>query len=153
MILSAKDIGIYIDEFKKISYDDIINRNGYLSVEEIDTSIKELSDDIAIDSILIKQELHDLMQMLDSQHNLNSMFDFDAEDAETFKKYIIQIKINALSEVKKTMQKSLSQISHALHASAPATNGVTIKDAIQEYIHSKSGISKAVAKSNYNQRT
>ncbi|MFA6196565.1 MAG: tyrosine-type recombinase/integrase [Sulfurimonas sp.] len=144
MILSAKEIGLYIDEFKKISYDDIINRNSYLSIEEIDTSIKELSDDTAIDNILIKQELHDLMQMLDSGHNLNSLFDFDAEDAETFKKYIIQIKINALSEVKKTLQKTLPQISHALHASAPTTNGVTIKDAIQEYINSKSGISKAV---------
>ena len=67
MMLSAKEISIYIDEFKKVSYDDIINRNSYLSVEKIDNSIRELNSSINIDSPLIKQELHDLMQMLDSK--------------------------------------------------------------------------------------
>lgn len=54
MILSANEISTYIDEFKKISYDDIINRNSYLSVEKIDKSIQELNTPIAIDSQLIQ---------------------------------------------------------------------------------------------------
>ena len=143
MILSAKDIAIYIEEFKKVSYEDIINRNSYLSVDEIDNSIKELNSSISIDNQLIKQELHDLMQMLDSKYNLDSLYGFDTQDAQTFKNYIVQIKINALNEVKKTLQKNLPKNNHS-SLSTVATNGVTIKDAIDEYLNSKSGVSQAV---------
>ena len=66
MMLSANEISIYIDEFKKVSYEDIINRNSYLSVKEIDNSIQELNSSITLDNPLIKQELYDLMQMLDN---------------------------------------------------------------------------------------
>ena len=42
MILSAKEISSYVEEFKKIAFDDIVNRNSYLNANEIDEYIKEL---------------------------------------------------------------------------------------------------------------
>lgn len=144
MMLPNKEISGYIYEFKKVSYDDIINRNSYLSVEEIDDSIKELNSGVKIDNALIQKELHDLMQMLDSKHNLNSLYGFDTDDAEAFKKYIVQIKINALSDVKKSIKTKTSTNINTPTAPVVNTGTVTIKEAIDEYLTSKSGISEAV---------
>ena len=48
MQLSTKQIKQYIDEFKKVHFQDIINRYSYLSVEQIDKSIQGLSGEIDI---------------------------------------------------------------------------------------------------------
>jgi len=48
------------------------------------------------------------MQMLDSKYSLDSLYGFDTDDAEAFKKYIVQIKINALSDVKKSIKTKTS---------------------------------------------
>ena len=146
MILSAKDISKYIDEFKRVSFDDIVNRNSYLNIQEIDTYVKELNTHVDIDNVLIKQELHDLMQMLDTNHDINSLYGLDTQDVEKFKKYIVQIKINALNEVKKSIQVNIpNNINTAIqHPNNTLSSGVTIKEAIEEYLNSKSGVSKAV---------
>lgn len=68
--------------------------------------------------------------MLNSKHNLDVIFGFDAEDTEAFKKYIIQIKINALNDVKKTIKTKIPN--------------VTIKEEVAEYIGAKIGASQKV---------
>ena len=89
MILSTKQIKDYIDEFKKLNYDDIINRNSYLSIEQIDNSIRNLNQpNLNIDSSIIKTELHELMQLLDLKYNMNSLINLEYDDIELFIKYI-----------------------------------------------------------------
>ncbi len=140
MILSNKEIHRYIEEFKNLHFDDIINRNITLSIEEIDDTISNLKANISIENQLITSELYDLSRFLDTKHNLDSIFGYDIEDAEAFKKYIIQIKINALADIKKDIQSKIIQSNTIISAeqTASITDTILIKDAINEYIEQKS---------------
>ena len=71
-MMTVQEIKQYIDEFKNINYDDIINRNSHLSIEQIDTQIKTLNDNCNIYDEIIKKELYDLIQLIDidNKHEL-----------------------------------------------------------------------------------
>ena len=47
-MLDAKEIKHYIDEFKKTSFDDIVNRNTHLSIDEINSLILDLNKEVDI---------------------------------------------------------------------------------------------------------
>ncbi len=139
MILSSKEIHTYIEEFKHLHFDDIINRNITLSIEEIDDNISNLKTDISIENHLIKSELYDLSRFLNTKYHLDSIYGYDVEDAEAFKKYIIQIKINALADIKKDIQARIiqSNTTIALEHTSNNTDIIMIEDAIKEYIEQK----------------
>jgi len=139
MILSNKEIHRYIEEFKNLHFDDIINRNITLSIEEIDDTISNLKTNISIENYLIKSELYDLSRFLDTKYNLDSIYGYDIEDAEAFKKYIIQIKINALADIKKDIQAKIAQSNTVISLEQTTSNQtiIIIEDAIEEYIEQK----------------
>ena len=139
MILSKKEINTYIEEFKNLHFADIINRNITLSIEEIDDTISNLKTDISIENNLIKSELYDLSRFLDTKYNLDSIYGYDIQDAEAFKKYIIQIKINALADIKKDIQAKIVQSNTDITLKQSTTNQpiIIIEDAIKEYLEQK----------------
>lgn len=47
-MFSAKEIKQYIDEFKKTNFDNIINRNSHLSIDEINSLILDLNKEVDI---------------------------------------------------------------------------------------------------------
>lgn len=144
MILTSKQIKQYIDEFKKIHYDDILNRDSYLSLSEIDDNIKYLKQDIDIEDQIIKNELYDLMQLLDVKYNIDSLIDLDSDDIDRFKNYIVNIKINALNDIKKDIQCKIPATTDI--TTIESSNSVSIDEAIEEYIKSKSGVTSNVIK-------
>ena len=48
-MLDAKEIKDYIDEFKKTSFDDIVNRNTHLSIDQINRLIHTLNLNFSIE--------------------------------------------------------------------------------------------------------
>lgn len=47
-MFTTQEIKEYIEEFKKTNFDDIINRNTHLSINEIDNIIKVLNHEVDI---------------------------------------------------------------------------------------------------------
>ena len=144
-MFTTEEIKDYIEEFKKTNFDDIINRNTHLSINEIDNIIRILNQQVDIYDELIEKELYDLMKLIDLKDSEKIIYGVDIDSAEKFKKSIIQIKINALNEVKKNIQnkvditttKVISEVS-----SVPDTY-VTIEEALEEYLKTKNGITEA----------
>ncbi|MAD40995.1 MAG: hypothetical protein CL623_01200 [Arcobacter sp.] len=143
-MFTTKEIKEYIEEFKKINFDDIVNRNTHLSINQIDTIISDLNKEVDIYDEIIEKELYDLMQLLHlSDREDDITYGLDVEAAEVFKKYIIQIKINALNDVKKNIQNeidtsALDQVSFTSNNSL-----VTIKEAFEEWLNTRDGVSEA----------
>ena len=142
-MMTTQEIKQYIDEFKKINYDDIINRNSHLSIEQIDTQIKTLSNDCDIYDEIIEKELYDLIQLIDIDNKHELEFGLDVDVAEKFKNYIIQIKINALNDVKKNILNKVDVLrtDHIIN-----DDFVTIEEAIKEFSNTRDSISEAQRK-------
>ena len=64
-MLDAKEIKDYIDEFKKTSFDDIVNRNTHLSIDEIDRLIRALNKEVDIYDPIIQKEFYSLLELID----------------------------------------------------------------------------------------
>ncbi|MEA2019075.1 MAG: tyrosine-type recombinase/integrase, partial [Campylobacterota bacterium] len=148
-MFTTKEIKDYIDEFKEINYTDIINRNTHLSINQINTNIETLSEDVDMHDELIQKEFYDLMNIIDLSGKKEDAirYGIDVNSAKKFKNQIVQIKINALNDVKKSIQSKVN-ISH-INQAAPMPikeDGVTIKTAMEEFLNSRSSLSKAVVK-------
>ncbi len=107
-MFSTQEIKEYIDEFKKTKFDDIVNRNTHLSINEIDTLIGDLNEEVDIYDEIINKEFYDLMNLIDLSNKKELEYGIDVDSAEKFKKNIIDIKINALNEVKKNIQNKVN---------------------------------------------
>jgi len=142
-MMTTQEIKQYIDEFKKINYDDIINRNSHLSIEQIDTQIKILNNDCDIYDEIIEKELYDLMQIIDIDNKHELEFGLDVDVAEKFKNYIIQIKINALTDVKKII---LNKVDILRTDYIVNNDFITIEEAIKEFSNTRDSISEAQRK-------
>jgi hypothetical protein len=92
-MLEAKEIKDYIDEFKKTSFDDIVNRNTHLSIDEIDRLIRALNKEVDIYDPIIEKEFYSLLELINLDNKLELEFGLDVELAQKFKTHIIQIKI------------------------------------------------------------
>lgn len=88
-------------------------------------------------SEVIESEFYDLMQMLHANYDIDSIFGLDEADINQFKKYIAQIKINALSEVKKDIQNSIIKTTQNSSIKNPHEENITIliKEAVNEYMN------------------
>ena len=147
-MFNAKEIKHYIDEFKKTNFDDIVNRNTHLSIDEINSLILDLNKEVDIYDPILEKEFYSLLELINLDNKLELEFGLDVELTQKFKNHIIQIKINALNEVKKNIQnkvditttKAIQEVS-----SVPDTY-VTIEDAFEEYLNTKNGITKAHGK-------
>ena len=137
-MMNAQEIKKYIEEFKKINYDDIINRNSHLSIEQIDAQIKELNNNVDIYDEIIEKELYDLIQIIDIDDKYELEFGLDVDISEKFKNYIIQIKINALNEVKKNILNKVDilRADHIVN-----DDFITIEEAIKEFDNTRDSIS------------
>lgn len=144
-MLDAKEIKHYIDEFKKTSFDDIVNRNTHLSLDEINSLILDLNKEVDIYDSIIEKELYSLLELINLDNKLELEFGLDVELAQKFKKHIIQIKINALNEVKKNIQNKVDIVTTKviLEVSSVPNTFVTIEDAFEEYLKTKNGITEA----------
>lgn len=139
-MFSAKEIKHYIDEFKKTNFDDIVNRNTHLSIDEIDRLIFDLNKEVDIYDEIIEKEFYSLLELIDLDNKKELEFGLDVDSAQKFKKHIIQIKINALNEVKKNIQNKVDITTNKEISIVPDTF-VTIEDAFEEYLKSRDGIS------------
>lgn len=144
-MLDAKEIKDYIDEFKKTSFDDIVNRNTHLSIDEIDRLIRALNKEVDIYDPIIQKEFYSLLELIDLDKKIELEFGLDVELAQKFKNHIIQIKINALNEVKKNIQNKVDITTTKIiqEVSSVPDTYVTIEDAFEEYLKTKNGITKA----------
>ena len=144
-MFSAKEIKHYIDEFKKTSFDDIVNRNTHLSIDEIDRLIRALNKEVDIYDPIIQKEFYSLLELINLDNKLELEFGLDVELAQKFKNHIIQIKINALNEVKKNIQNKVDITTTKIiqEVSSVPDTYVTIEDAFEEYLKTKNGITKA----------
>ena len=144
-MLEAKEIKDYIDEFKKTSFDDIVNRNTHLSIDEIDRLIRALNKEVDIYDPIIQKEFYSLLELIDLDKKIELEFGLDVELAQKFKNHIIQIKINALNEVKKNIQNKVDITTTKIiqEVSSVPDTYVTIEDAFEEYLKTKNGITKA----------
>lgn len=138
-MFTTQEIKEYIEEFKKTNFDDIINRNTHLSINEIDNIIRVLNQEVDIYDELIEKELYDLMKLIDLNDSEKIIYGMDVDSAEKFKKSIIQIKINALNEVKKNIQNKIN-IENSNQINIDNNEVVTIKQAIDEWINTRVGI-------------
>lgn len=147
-MLDTKEIKHYIDEFKKTSFDDIVNRNTHLSIDEIDRLILALNKEVDIYAPIIQKEFYSLLELINLDNKLELEFGLDVELAQKFKNHIIQIKINALNEVKKNIQNKVDSTTTKLipEVSSVPDTYVTIEDAFEEYIKTKNGITEAHGK-------
>lgn len=145
-MFTTQEIKEYIDKFKQINYDDIINRNSHLSIEQIDTQIKALNNNCDIYDEIIVKELYELMQIIDLEQKHEIDFGIDIDSANKFKKYIIQIKINALSDVKKTILNKVDISTSNTLNNAYNDDYITIKEAIEEFNNTRDSISEAQKK-------
>lgn len=100
-MLSFKEIDNLVKEFKEIKFSDIVNRNNEMTIEEIDEQIKQLKNNEYKN--LIKHEMGDIQKFLISK-NEDFEFGLPQDLGEKLEEYIIQIKINALNEVKKSIK-------------------------------------------------
>ena len=144
-MLDAKEIKDYIDEFKKTSFDDIVNRNTHLSIDEIDRLIRALNKEVDIYDPIIQKEFYSLLELINLDNKIELEFGLDVELAQKFKNHIIQIKINALNEVKKNIQNKVDITTTKIiqEVSSVPDTYVTIEDAFEEYLKTKNGITKA----------
>ena len=147
-MFSAKEIKHYIDEFKKTNFDDIVNRNTHLSIDEINSLILDLNKEVDIYDPILEKEFYSLLELINLDDTKELEFGLDVDVAKKFKKHIIQIKINALNEVKKNIQNKVDITTTKVIpevSSVPATY-VTIEYAFEEYLNTKNGITKAHGK-------
>ena len=140
-MFNAKEIKHYIDEFKKTSFDDIVNRNTHLSIDEIDRLIRALNKEVDIYDPIIQKEFYSLLELINLDNKLELEFGLDVELAQKFKNHIIQIKINALNEVKKNIQNKVD-ITTTKEISIVPDTFVTIEDAFEEYLKTRDGLSE-----------
>jgi integrase len=143
-MFSEKEIKHYIDEFKKTNFDNIINRNSHLSIDEINSLIFDLNKEVDIYDEIIEKEFYSLLELINLDDTKELEFGLDVESAKKFKKHIIQIKINALNEVKKNIQNKVDITSTKVisEVSIVPDTFVTIEDAIIEWLNTRDGISK-----------
>lgn len=140
-MFSAKEIKQYIDEFKKINFDNIINRNSHLSIDEINSLIVDLNKEVDIYDEIIEKEFYSLLELINLDDTKELEFGLDVDVAQKFKKYIIQIKINALNEVKKNIKNKVD-VTTIKEVSIMPDTFVTIEDAFEEYLKTRDGISE-----------
>ena len=95
-MLDAKEIKHYIDEFKKTNFDDIVNRNTHLSIDEINSLILALNKEVDIYDEVIEKEFYSLLELINLDNKKELEFGIDVDVAQKFKKHIIQIKINKI---------------------------------------------------------
>jgi integrase len=141
-MFSEKEIKHYIDEFKKTNFDDIVNRNTHLSIDEINSLIFDLNKEVDIYDEIIEKEFYSLLELINLDDTKELEFGLDVDVAQKFKKHIIQIKINALNEVKKNIKNKVD-ITTTKEVSIVPDTFVTIEDAFEEYLKTKNGITKA----------
>lgn len=123
-MLTHKEILELIEEFKKISFNDIIARNSYLTQDELNNQIRELLKSNNIN--LIEKEMNDAFSFLAKKDEELVCYGVDQNLGKEFQKQMYQIKINALNEVKNILN-------------APKENIIKIKisDAIQDFFNTK----------------
>lgn len=130
-MLSFKEIDNLVKEFKEIKFSDIVNRNNEMTIEEIDEQIKQLKNNEYKN--LIKHEMGDIQNFLISK-NEDFEFGLPQDLGEKLEEYIIQIKINALNEVKKSIKLENFTNSNFVQDEKK----IRIEDAINEYYESRS---------------
>ncbi|MEV9644244.1 tyrosine-type recombinase/integrase [Aliarcobacter butzleri] len=130
-MLSFKEIDNLVKEFKEIKFSDIVNRNNEMTIEEIDEQIKQLKNNEYKN--LIKHEMGDIQNFLISK-NEDFEFGLPQDLGEKLEEYIIQIKINALNEVKKSIKLEKFTNSNFVQDEKK----IKIEEAINEYYASRS---------------
>jgi hypothetical protein len=97
-MLSHNEILKLIDEFKKISLEDIVSRNSYLTQEEINKQLKELVKHNNIK--LIEKEMQDAYDFLTKKDDELTCFGVDEKLGQELENQMYKIKINALNKLK-----------------------------------------------------
>ncbi|WP_181403759.1 site-specific integrase [Aliarcobacter cryaerophilus] len=97
-MLSHNEILKLIDEFKKISLEDIVSRNSYLTQEEINEQLKELVKNNNIK--LIEKEMQDAYDFLTKKDDELTCFGVDEKLGQELENQMYKIKINALNKLK-----------------------------------------------------
>jgi hypothetical protein len=141
MLLNIQQIEQYINDFKTLNYQDILNRNNHISLKQIDEDINELNTTtIGSNSTIIKNELHDFMQMMDNKYQMSSLIDMDTQDIQKFVDSIKKIKLNALVELKDKINTTITITNkNIIENIKDADNGITIIDAAKEFHFSRIG--------------
>ena len=148
MLLTSIQIKKYIQEFRNINYQDIINRNYYLGLEQINKDIEILSTkDINHNSAILKDEVSDLAFMLNKK-DLEPLIDLDTHNIDILVTGIKKIKLEILIDLQKSISQKIistnqnNTISPTL-SEASTDNYTTVDDAIDEFLNSrKDNISK-----------
>jgi integrase len=130
-MLSILEIEKLVKEFENIKFADIVNKYNYLKVEEIDTQIEQLQTNKY--KKLIKNEMNDIINFLASKDEDVEAYGINEALGNKLESYIIQTKINALSEVKKSIKLENLQNTNINNS----TNFVTIEEAIKEFFDSR----------------
>lgn len=130
-MLSNLEIESLVKEFESVKFKDIINRNNYLKVEEIDKQIEQLQTNKY--KKLIQNEMNDIINFLAAKDEDIEAFGISEELGNKLESYIIQTKINALSEVRKSIK--LENLSNTNIVNN--INFVTIENAIKEFFDSR----------------
>ena len=89
-MLDAKEIKHYIDEFKKTNFDDIVNRNTHLSIDEINSLILDLNKEVDIYDPILEKEFYSLLELINLDDTKELEFGLDVDVAKKFKKHIIK---------------------------------------------------------------
>lgn len=130
-MLSSLEIENLVKEFENVKFKDIVNKYNVLKIEEIDKQIEQLQTNKYKN--LIKNEMSDIINFLAAKDEDIEAFGISESLGNKLESYIIQIKINALAEVKKSIKlENLQKISLN-----NGTNFVTVEQAIKEFFDSR----------------
>lgn len=130
-MLNILEIEKLVKEFENIKFADIVNKYNYLKVEEIDTQIEQLQTNKY--KKLIKNEMNDIINFLASKDEDIEAYGINEDVGNKLENFIIQTKINALSEVKKNIK-----LENLQNTNINNTNFVTIKEAIEKFFKFRS---------------
>ncbi len=137
MLLTKEEIQQYSNDFQTLNYKDILNRNHHISLEQINNDIELLNaDDLNVHSEIIKDELYDLMELIDTKYDKNSLEDMDTADADILVKHIKKFKLTALVELKNKINTNITvqTKTEISQVNIPIVdNGITIKDALAKF--------------------
>ena len=81
------------------------------------------------------------MELIDLKNGEKITYGLDVSSAEKLKKHIVQIKINALNEIKKNIQNKVDITNSSQVKAIDESELVTIKQAIEEWLNTREGIS------------
>jgi len=143
MLLNTNEIQSLVSEFEDANIKNIINRNSHLTIAQINSELEYYANNnITHEDPFIKTEVASLLFLL-NKNGVDTLFDTDTDDINLIIDNIVQIKINALNELKNKLSETIYKdiTTNNIHT-IDNNNNIKLDVAIAEFVKSKKSDSK-----------